>query len=105
MSFLSSQVSRQGASCAWVVLFLSTAIPPSRAFAKERLTATQVLDAMASRASAFPPFAMHVEIEMYNASKPVDSQHSSTYVFEQRYDGERIDSVMNIYQVNPSRHG
>ena len=99
MSFLLSNIRRQGTSCAWVLLFLSTAAPSSRVFSKDPLTPTQILDAMTARATAFPPFAMHVEVEMYNASKPVDSQHYSTYVFEQRYDGKRFDSVMTRYSV------
>ena len=78
--------------------------PPSAA-SREQLN--KILDAMLYHDRAVLPIALHTEIDLYNLDAPAHSQHNQTYVFEQRLDGKRLDSLMNVYRLRDGefRHG
>ena len=69
----------------------------SSAASREQLN--KILDAMSYHDRAVMPIALHTEIDLYNLDAPTDSQHDQTYVFEQRLDGKRLDSLMNVYRL------
>jgi hypothetical protein len=70
---------------------------PSPTVSREQLD--KILDAMLYHDRAVLPIALHTEIDLYDLDAPADSQHNQTYVFEQRLDGKRLDSLMNVYRL------
>jgi beta-lactamase regulating signal transducer with metallopeptidase domain len=69
----------------------------SSAASREQLD--KILDAMLYHDRAVFPIALHADIDLYNLDAPADSQHNQTYVFDQRLDGKRLDSLMNVYRL------
>lgn len=80
-----------------------TASPARANDSDSRTKLNKILDAMLYHDKSVMPIAMHVEIEMYNLDKPTDSQHYSTYSFEQRLDGLRLDSAMTVYHIEDGK--